>query len=142
MAWSVNSDGPQFRAILTGAVGDFGPGVTVTPDGAVDPDHTSELELNLSHGSFRLSIAKLDSEFARSAPQWPYDQATCSVHATVTGAAPIVAGSGTGSYRGIAGSFTLTISVDEDDLIGPACSEDTAFKAQFLLIEGTGSLRG
>jgi hypothetical protein len=24
MAWSVNSDGPQFRAILTGAVGDYG----------------------------------------------------------------------------------------------------------------------
>jgi hypothetical protein len=142
MAWSVNSDGPQFRAILTGAVGDYGPGVTVTPDGAVDPEHTSELELNLSHGSFRLSIAKLDSEFARSASGWPYDRATCSVRGAVTGTAPIVAGSGTGSYRAIAGSFTLTVSVVEDDVIGPTCSETTAFKAQFLLIEGTGSVRG
>jgi hypothetical protein len=142
VVWSVNSDGPRFQAILTGAIGDYGPAVTVTPDGAVDPDHTSELELKLSHGSFRLSIAKLDAEFARSAPHWPYDRATCSVHATVTGTAPIVAGSGTGSYRGIAGSFSLTIGVDEDDTTGPQCSEETAFKAQLLLIAGTGSLRG
>jgi hypothetical protein len=142
VVWSVNSDGPRFQAILTGAIGDYGPAVTVTPDGAVDPDHSSELELNLSHGSFRLSIAKLDSEFARSASGWPYDRATCSVRGAVTGTAPIVAGSGTGSYRAIAGSFTLTVSVVEDDVIGPTCSETTAFKAQFLLIEGTGSVRG
>lgn len=43
--WSVNSDGPDFQAILTGGVGDHRPGVTVHPDGSVDPDHTSELEL-------------------------------------------------------------------------------------------------
>jgi DNA-binding NarL/FixJ family response regulator len=96
VVWSVNSDGPRFQAILTGAIGDYGPAVTVTPDGAVDPDHTSELELNLSHGSFRLSIAKLAAEFARSAPHWPYDRATCSVHAAVTGPAPIVAGTPAG----------------------------------------------
>jgi hypothetical protein len=141
MVWSVNSDGPHFRAILTGAVGDYGPGVTVHPDGAVDPGHTSELELNLSHGSFRLSIAKLDSEFVHAVAHWPYNRATCSIHGTVTGTAPIVAGSGTGAYRGIAGAFTLTISLDEVYIKGPGCSETTGFKAQLLLIEGTGSLR-
>ena len=40
--WSVNSDGPDFEAIVTGAVDDHGPGVTVHPDGSVDPDHSSE----------------------------------------------------------------------------------------------------
>jgi hypothetical protein len=35
----------------------------------------------------------------------------------------------------------LTISLDEDYIKGPACSETTGFKAQLLLIEGTGSLR-
>ena len=49
--WSVNSDGPDFRAILTGGVGDYGPAVTVLQNGAVDPEHTSEMELNLSRGS-------------------------------------------------------------------------------------------
>jgi hypothetical protein len=139
--WSVNSDGPDFRAILTGAVGDDGAGVTVHPDGSVDPDHTSELELNLSHGSFRLSIAQLDSRFGHEVARWPYDRATCSIHGTVTGAVPIVAGTGTGAYSGIAGSFTLTLSLDEDYIPGPACNETTAFRAQLLLAEGTGSVR-
>jgi len=139
--WSVNSDGPGFREILTGAVGDYGPGVTVHPDGTVDPEHTSELELNMSRGSFRLSIAALASQFSHSVGNWPYDKATCSVHGAVTGAAPIVAGSGTGAYRGITGSFTLTISLDEDYIPGPSCSESSAFKAQLLLISGTGSVR-
>lgn len=141
MVWSVNSDGPDFREILTGAVGDYGPGVTVHPDGTVDPDHTSELELNMSHGSFRLSIAALASQFRDSVVSWPYDKATCSIHGTVSAPAPIVAGSGTGAYRGITGSFTLTISLDEDYIAGPSCSETSAFKAQLLLISGTGSVR-
>jgi hypothetical protein len=109
MVWSVNSDGPNFRAILTGAVGDYGPGVTVYPDGVVDPDHSSDLKLNLSRGSFLVSIAKIDSQFGHAVVRWPYDRTTCSIHGTVTGTAPIVAGSGTGAYRGIAGAFTLLI---------------------------------
>ena len=139
--WSVNSDGPDFQAILAGAVGDYGPGVTVHPDGSVDPGHTSELELKLSRGSFRLSIAALDAAFVKAVGQWPYDRQTCSIHGTVTGAAPVVAGSGTGAYRGITGGFTLTISLDEDYIKGPACNETTAFKAQLILISGTGSVR-
>jgi hypothetical protein len=141
VVWSVNSDGPDFRAIATGAVGDYGPAVTVHPNGTVDPEHTSELELNLTQGSFRLSIAKLASEFAHVVGRWPYDRGTCSIHGTVTGTAPIVAGSGTGAYRGIAGTFTLTIGLDEDWIKGPACTEATGFQAQLLLIEGSGSVR-
>ena len=57
MVYSINSDGPDFRAVVTGAVGDYGPAVTVHPDGTVDPSHSSELELKLTAGSFRLSIA-------------------------------------------------------------------------------------
>ena len=30
--YSINSDGPYLRAILTGAIGDYGPAVTVFPD--------------------------------------------------------------------------------------------------------------
>lgn len=140
MVWSVNSDGPNFRAILTGAVGDYGPGVSVYPDGAVDPDHGSELKLSLSHGTFRLSIEKLDSEFGHAVVRWPYDRATCSIHGTVTGTAPIVAGSGTGAYQGIVGAFTLTISLDEVWVKGPTCSESSSFQAQLIQMAGTGSV--
>ena len=31
MVYSINSDGPDFRAIVTGAIGDYGPAVTVFP---------------------------------------------------------------------------------------------------------------
>ena len=141
VVWSVNSDGPRFQAILTGAVGDYGPAVTVRPDGTPDPGHGSELSLRLRHGSFRLSIGKLDAEFARAVIRWPYDRATCSIHGTVTGSVPVVAGSGTGAYRGITGAFTATISLDEDWQKGPACDETTGFQAQLLLITGTGSVR-
>jgi hypothetical protein len=140
VVWSVNSDGAYFRTILTGGVGDYGPAVTVLPDGGVDPSHSSELELKLSRGSFRLSIARLDTEFGLAFERFPYDGATCSVHGSVTGTEPIVAGSGTGAYRGIAGSFALTISVDEVDVKKSACNETTPFQAQLLLIEGTGHL--
>lgn len=139
--WSVNSDGPDFQAILTGGVGDYGPGVTVHPDGSVDPDHTSELELKLSRGSFRVSIAALDAAFGKAVGQWPYDKQTCSIHGAVTGTAPVVAGSGTGAYRGVTGGFTLTISLDEDYIKGPACNETTGFKAQLITMTGTGSVR-
>lgn len=115
--------------------------MTVHPDGSVDPGHASELELKLSHGSFRLSIAKLDAAFGKAAGQWPYHRQTCSIHGAVTAAAPVVAGSDTGAYRGITGSFTLTISLDEDYIEGPACSEETAFQSQPIMIAGTGSVR-
>ena len=54
--WSIDSDGPDFQAILSGAIGDYGPAVTVLPDGKVDPQHTNELELDLRQGTFRLYI--------------------------------------------------------------------------------------
>ena len=141
VVWSVNSDGPRFQAILTGAIGDYGPGLTVHPDGTPDPSHGSELSLRLGHGSFRLSIGKLGAAFVHAAIRWPYDRATCSIHGTITGTVPIVPGSGTGAYRGIAGAFTAPLSLDEDWKKGPACNETSAFQAQLLLITGSGSVR-
>jgi hypothetical protein len=143
--WSVNSDGPDFRAILTGGVGDYGPAVTVLQNGAVDPEHTSEMELNLSRGSFRLSIVKFHSELAQALAHWRYDPATCSVDVTVTSTVPIVAGSGTGAYRGIAGAFTLTTTIDEVDVRQRGCNGDRAsglspFLAQLIAMEGAGNL--
>jgi len=141
VVWSVNSDGPRFQAILTGAIGDYGPGLTVHPNGTPDPSHGSELSLRLRHGSFRLSIGKLDAAFVHAVIRWPYDRATCSIHGTITGTVPVVPGSGTGAYHGIAGAFTMTLSLDEDWKRGPACNETSSFQAQIILITGSGSVR-
>jgi hypothetical protein len=82
--YSVNSDGPDFRAVVTGAIGDYGPAVTVYPDGQVDP--------------------------SKHEPIYP---ATCSDVFRLATDLPVVASSGTGAYRGITGDFAVTLTGDE-----------------------------
>jgi hypothetical protein len=139
MVYSINSDGPHFETIVTGAVGDYGPGVTVHPDGTVDPEHTSQLELKLAHGSFRLSIAAADKAIVRAYQHFPSNPATCSGGITVSAPAPVVAGSGTGRYRGITGDFTLTVKIDEVD-VRPVCNGTSKFLSQLILMDGTGTV--
>jgi hypothetical protein len=139
MVYSINSDGPGFRVILTGAVGDYGPGVTVYPSGKIDPRHTSEMELKLTHGSFRLSIASLGKKIVGAFRHFPGNTSTCSGTVTVAAAAPIVAGSGTGSYRGIGGGFSMTATIDEVDA-QPVCNGRGKFLSQVILMVGSGTI--
>jgi hypothetical protein len=137
--YSINSDGPGFRVVLTGAVGDYGPGVTVYPSGKIDPRHTSEMELKLTHGSFRLSIASLGKKIVSAFRHFPGNTSTCSGTVTVAGVAPIVAGSGTGSYRGISGGFSMTATIDEVDA-QPVCNGTGKFLSQVILMVGSGTI--
>src|SRR6185437_5335464 len=98
--FSQNSDGPDFTVVLTGAVGDYGPAVTVDPNGRVGPEHKSQMSLRLKKGSFRLHIVRLDKAIAAVTSRWTRTR-TCSFHATVMAPTPVVAGSGTGLYKGI-----------------------------------------
>jgi hypothetical protein len=143
VAWSVNSDGPRLQAILTGVVGDYG--AAVRPGESAAAGQASELQLKLSRGSFGLSTAKIDAELAKALKDWHYDQATCSVHVSVSAPAPVVAGSGTGAYRGISGSLALTITLEEVDVRQPGCSGQLvngqpAFLSQLVAIQGTGAV--
>lgn len=143
VAWSVDNDGPFYQAVLTNGVGDYGQGTFVLPDGQVDPDHTSDLRLELVHGSFLLSIAQLSAELGAVTAHWKYDATTCSVNASASGPAPIVAGSGTGAYHGISGTFALTIAIDEVDARQPGCSAHVGDQllAQMVTVTGTGTVR-
>jgi hypothetical protein len=58
----------------------------------------------------------------------------------VSAPAPIVAGSGTGAYRGISGTFNLTATIDEID-VKSACTATGKFRAQVILIIGSGTVR-
>jgi hypothetical protein len=138
MAYSIDSDGPAFSTVVTGAVGDYGPAMTVLPDGTVDPGHTSELELRLTHGSFRLNIAELGKKIVAATSHEPIYPRTCSTFIRVAAATPIVAGSGTGSYQGISGSFTVGVTVDE---VHPTpCQSELTFVRQVLVLSGSGSV--
>ena len=138
--YSVNSDGPRFQAIVTGAVGDHGQAVSVYPDGRVDPEHDHDLSLRLTRGSFLVDEASLDKRIVTAFGHWPGNPATCSGHVSVTAPVPVVPGSGTGAYRGISGGFTLTATVDEIDA-KPGCTATGTFIAQVIVITGPGTVR-
>jgi hypothetical protein len=140
MAYSINSDGPELRSIVTGAIGDYGPAVTVDPDGRADSEHASELELKLTHGSFRLSVKSVEQAFAEAASKEPVYSGTCSDFISVEAAAPIVAGSGTGSYRGISGSFQLTITLNEVEASSCKPANPAAFRWQSIVLAGLGNI--
>jgi hypothetical protein len=138
MIYAINSDGPHFRTIVTGAVGDYGPAVSVYPNGKIDPEHNSEMKLKLAHGSFRLRIAALDKKFVKAASHDPTYPGTCSTFVKVTSTTPIVAGSGTGSYRGISGSFQVTATADE---VHPRpCHPAGGFLWQVIVLTGAGTV--
>jgi hypothetical protein len=137
VAYSINSDGPRFQAIVSGAVADYGPAVTVDANGTADREHGTVLELNLARGSFRLSIASLDTKFIQAASHQPTYPRTCSTHLRVT-AAPIVPGSGTGAYRGIGGSFTITATANEVHVT--PCDHALKFLRQIIILAGPGTV--
>ena len=136
MVYSINSDGPDFRAIVTGAIGDYGPAVTVFPNGKVDPSHTHDLELKLTHGTFKLSVTELDKKFAAVTSHEPIYPRTCSDYMTASAPMAIVPGSGTGAYRGISGRFAVTITADEVEK--KPCQPVGAFLWQALVLRGPG----
>jgi len=120
-------------------IGDYGPAISVYPDGKVDPAHNSEMELRLTRGSFRLSIAALDKAFVKATSREPIYPKTCTDLISVTGTTPIVAGSGTGAYRGIRGSFPVTLTLNEVEA-RPCQPSPGAFRAQLITVAGSGTI--
>jgi len=139
MIYGVNTDGAYWHAIVSGVIGDYGPAVSIYPHGEVDPAHNSELELRLAHGSFRLSVAALDKKFVTAGSHTPIYPKTCTDLISVTGTTPIVAGSGTGAYRGIRGSFPVTLTLNEVEA-RPCQPSPGAFRAQLITVAGSGTI--
>lgn len=138
-----NNDGPTETVIVTGAIGDYGQAVSVYPDGTVDPEHDSQLSLQLSRGTLRLDTAALDKTFvAAFLHDFPSNATTCSGSFEVTRQVPVVAGSGTGAYKGAGGAFTLTVTLDEVDKFSSAqpCTAGSAFLSQAIVITGSGTV--
>jgi hypothetical protein len=132
-------DGPTSTVILTGAIGDYGVARSVHPDGSVNPDHDSQLDLAMQHGSFRLDIADLDRRLVAVLRDLAVNTATCSATASVQAAVAVVSGSGTGAYQAIHGGFTLTVTLDEVFHPGE-CSETGSYVAQSVVTSGSGTV--
>jgi len=108
-------------------------------NGQVDPAHNSEMELRLTDGSFRLSIAALDKTFVTATSHEPIYPKTCTDLVSVTGTTPIVAGSGTGAYRGIRGSFPVALTLNEVEAT-PCQPTPGGFRAQLITVAGSGTI--
>jgi hypothetical protein len=135
-----NDDLPGTTVVLSGAIGDFGAGVSVLKNGKVDPEHSSQFNLALTQGSFRIVIGPLHVKLLNALSHASYNRTTCSGHVAVTGTTPVVAGSGTGAYKGISGSFTLTIIGNEVDG-KPGCHPFSApLLAQSIFFVGSGTV--
>lgn len=83
-------------------LGYYGPAVTVLPDSKVDPEHRSGTEFELRPGAFHLYIDGITGKLRARTSHEPVYPATFSDDVNVTANVPVVAGSGTGSYRGYA----------------------------------------
>jgi hypothetical protein len=139
MIYAVNTDGAYWHAIVSGVIGDYGPAVSIYPDGKVDPAHNSQMVLRLTDGSFRLGIAALDKAFVKEGAHAPIYPKTCTDLISVTGTMPIVAGSGTGAYHGIAGRFPVTLTLNEVEA-RPCQPSPGAFRAQLITVAGSGTV--
>jgi hypothetical protein len=140
MIYSVNTDGPYLHAIVSGVIGDYGPAVSIYPDGKVDPSQNGEVELRLTHGSFRLSLRALDEAFVNATSHEPSYRKSCSDLIRVTRTTPIVADSGTGAYRGIRGNFPLTITLNEVQTTPCAANGVSGTRAQLITVAGSGHI--
>lgn len=128
--YAINTDGPKFRAVVSGAIRDYGPAVS-------NQGHT-ELTLDLSRGTFQLDVATLDEKLTTETADEPLYSATCSDYFHVSGTVAIVAHSGTGAYRGITGSFSSSIIVNEDQ--GSPCSSSQSQFQQILFLDAVGRI--
>ena len=138
--YSVNSDAPVLSSIVSGPVlGGYGPALQVAPGSTVPVRHAADLLLNLPHGTFRLYIKDMDTKFGTTlAPINEHLPSTCSDYLSVRDNLPIVPGSGTGAYRGIAGTFDATMTVDE---VHPSpCKTTVTLFRQLIWINGVGQI--
>ncbi|MGH3225560.1 MAG: hypothetical protein ACRDPY_43890, partial [Streptosporangiaceae bacterium] len=78
--------------------------------------------------------------FVTAASHEPIYPRTCSDFISVTAAAPIVAGSGTGLYQGISGSLTMTATLHEVEVKPCSATSKGGFISQILLLAGAGTV--
>jgi hypothetical protein len=133
-----NNDGPNFVAVLTGAIGDYGEAIRATSKGSAGAEY-NELELSMTRGSFQLNIAGIEGELGKAIfGSFPTHSSTCSGEVSVTGTSPIIAGTGTGAYKALQGSLHMTITINEVE-DWPTCpkTDTSPYLAQSVFIAGS-----
>ena len=138
IAYSINTDSPVLTSVVSGAIGDYGPAEEVSPGSTGVSAHGGELELKLTRGTFRLNIAGIDTKFVEGTSHEPVFPRTCSTYVSVSDAVPIVPGSGTGAYQGMAGTFAMTLTLNE--VHNSPCTTSLSILRQVIVLSGAGRI--
>jgi hypothetical protein len=138
IAYSINTDNPVLTSVVSGAIGDYGPAEEVSPGSTGVSVHGGELELKLTRGTFRLNIADIDTKFIEGTSHEPVFPRTCSTYVSVSDTVPIVPGSGTGTYQGIAGTFAMTLTLNE--VHNSPCTTSLSILRQVIVLTGAGRI--
>jgi hypothetical protein len=103
----MTNDTPTDPILFTGAIGDYGTSTSQDKNGKADSNGNYEA-VTLQQGTFMIDATKLDAKANKTKPVM--NASTCSFSLTASGPASIIAGSGTGAYKGLTGKLVITIN--------------------------------
>ena len=96
--------------VITGAIADYGTTQNVNSSGKPD-ENGNRVKVTLKKGTFTVDVTQLNSGFGNASPS-DFNSSNCSASFMVGPVnVPVVAGTGTGAYKGITGSLTMNAQV-------------------------------
>ncbi len=93
------------KVLVTGAIGDYGTGVSTDKNGKADPNGAFE-KITLKQGGFLVDTTGFQKALNHLVPQ--INKATCSM--VFSGSGPGTLENGTGQYKGIGGRLTISVT--------------------------------
>jgi hypothetical protein len=97
---------PVGTIVVAGAIGDYGKTLSMTKSGKPD-SNGNYVKITLQKGTFEVNVTAFNKATAK-APATISDTATCSF--AFIGSGPVTLFNGTGLYKGISGTLTITIN--------------------------------
>jgi hypothetical protein len=95
-----------YPIVITGAFADYGTATTINQDGTVN-SNGNYVRIALKQGGFEVNSTTLNKKASSTAPTFN-STVNCSYTFTVSG--PITLSKGSGAYKGISGTLTITES--------------------------------
>jgi hypothetical protein len=100
------NNGVTYPIVITGAFADYGTATTIEQNGTVNANG-NYVNIALKQGGFEVNSTALNKKASSTAPTFN-STTNCSYSFTVSG--PISLSKGTGAYKGISGTLTMTES--------------------------------
>ena len=135
---ATGSEGPAGTIVIVGAIADHGKTLQMNKNGKPD-SNGNFVKITLSKGTFMVDSTKLDAAGNQAKPSIE-SLATCSFRFTATG--PVTFFNGTGLYKGISGTATITLDFGGYSRLSRAgkCSQNAPAVAEWGSVTGPGTV--